>query len=254
MFREMPISPATTLALLLSLGICGCLDSITDPLDIEGSTIQTPSIPDSVLETRILVDASHDGGVWWFPQSGPFSSEGDHQGRALAEYLRGWGYEVEELPRGTLITDSLLAGYKYVFRASEWGTYRPSELEAYSRFVERETTLILLSDHRQTDPNDELAESLGVMFTGFQEGFVSRFAAHAITEGVAAAFWYTGAVATAVDPGAVEILVWVNDTIPAMGLIHAQNAKVFFSGDTNIFQTVPQPLVDNLIRWGFGRQ
>src|SRR4051812_44800313 len=50
----------------------------------------------------VLVDPTHDGGTWWFPQTAdsgwdPLKA---HQGRALANYLRGRGYTVRELGRG----------------------------------------------------------------------------------------------------------------------------------------------------------
>ena len=46
----------------------------------------------------ILVDASQDGGGWWSPQHPEFIARNPHQGKALADYLRRKGAEVEELP------------------------------------------------------------------------------------------------------------------------------------------------------------
>src|SRR5688500_2334078 len=72
---------------------------------------------------KILIDASRDGGVWWFPQSSEtgFSSNADHQGKPLADYFRSQGYEVNELTRGTVITargtvitDGMLSQYDKV--------------------------------------------------------------------------------------------------------------------------------------------
>ena len=34
-----------------------------------------PTTGVSANGNRVLVDASRDGGVWWFPQSSPFSSD-----------------------------------------------------------------------------------------------------------------------------------------------------------------------------------
>jgi hypothetical protein len=34
---------------------------------------------------RILIDASKDGGLWWFPQVHPFDAEQYHQGKAFAD-------------------------------------------------------------------------------------------------------------------------------------------------------------------------
>ena len=203
-------------------------------------------------DRRILIDASHGGGVWWFPQVSPFVAEEDHQGRAFAEYLRSRGYVVDELPRGTLISDSQLASYKYVIRVGDFTEYRSSELAAYERFVERDATLILLSGHQATSPGDGLAEALGVTFTGDLTGVLTRYAAHPITAGVGSGTTYqNGAIATAFNSDEVEIIAWVNDTVPVMGVIRSHEAKIFFSGTAFPFLNVSQPLVDNLIRWGF---
>ncbi len=51
-----------------------------------------PGCLDPRIKRHILIDASHDGGVWWFPQSGPFSPGAPHQGKALADHLRGLGH------------------------------------------------------------------------------------------------------------------------------------------------------------------
>jgi hypothetical protein len=215
---------------------------------------QTPIPPDSVGPTgtgRILVDASHDGGVWWYPQSELFYPDSAHQGKALASYLRSLGYEVTEVPRGWQITDSLLSSFTTVIRAGEWGVYHQSELEAYENFVSRETTLILLSDHRKTDARDELAEMLGVTVTGVVHGPVTKFADHAITERVEELPYVGGAYVSAYDPEDVEILGWLEGDVPVMGLIKSYKAKVFFMGDTNGIEWVPQPFVDNLLEWGF---
>ena len=54
---------------------------------------------------RILIDATHDGGAWWCCQAGVFNATADHQGLALANFLKLAGYKVFELPRGATVTD-----------------------------------------------------------------------------------------------------------------------------------------------------
>jgi hypothetical protein len=49
---------------------------------------------------RVLIDASKDGGLWWFPQAGTFDAAQYHQGKAFAHSLRQDGAEVVELGRG----------------------------------------------------------------------------------------------------------------------------------------------------------
>jgi len=213
-----------------------------------------PVQPDSALPPaigRILVDASHDGGVWWFPQDQAFYPDSEHQGKELADYFRSLGYDVAEVPRGWTVTDSLLSSFTVVIRAGEWGSYRDSELEAYENFVSRETTLVLLSDHRGTDARDELAELLGIHFQGVVEGWIAQLAEHALTDGVEDLPWGVDAYVDAWDPDQVEILGWLDSGQPVMGLVKSYPAKVLFIGDTNGLQWLPQPFLDNLINWGF---
>ncbi len=242
-----------------------CTDAIVDPFTgaLEDGTV-TVTPPDSGIgeppdstrhlprgEGRILIDASHDGGVWWFPQDGPYDPDAEHQGRALAEYLRSVGYTVDELGRDVMVSDDLLDHYRMVIRAGEWGTPRAGELDAYRRFLEREVTLVLLSDHRLTDPTDELAQSLGVSFGGAVDGAVTIFEEHAITAGMREVPYLVGAAVVAADQSSVTILGRLADGTPVMGLIASPSAKIFFMGDTNTLEVVPQPLVDNLLAWGF---
>ena len=242
-----------------------CTDALVDPFTgaLEDGTVTvtppdsgTGEPPDSTRplptgDGRILIDASHDGGVWWFPQAGPFSPDSLHQGQALAEYLRALGYTVDELGRDMVVTEALLDQYTMVIRAGEWGAPHAGELDAYRRFLQREVTLVLLSDHRLTDPTDELAQSLGVSFGGAVDGAVTIVEKHAITAGVGVVPYLVGAEVVAADPSTVTILGRLTDGTPVMGLIASPSAKIFFMGDTNTLETVPQPLVDNLLAWGF---
>ena len=111
--------------------------------------------------------------------------------------------------------------------------------------------MILLSDHRKFGGRDELAEMLGVTFSGIVDGTVTRVAPHPITEGVRAIRYGVGAEVTSFDSDRVEILGWVDDTVPVMGIVRSSSAKIFFFGDTNTLEWVPQPFVDNLVTWGF---
>jgi len=64
---------------------------------------------------KILVDATKDGGIWWFPQDGLFEETEPHQGERLADYMRSRGNIVMELGRDALITSELLGEYAAVF-------------------------------------------------------------------------------------------------------------------------------------------
>lgn len=222
---------------------------------------------------KILIDASKDGGVWWFPQSAEtgFSSDIDHQGKQLADYLRIRGYEVNELSRGTIITDDLLNQYDKVIRAGGFGDYTTSEIEAYKHFINRASSLMLLQDHLLNFPNDNLSEYLGVQFAGGLGGNITEFATDSITAGVTSLNYVFGSVVlNANKDSSITILgsfdssvyfdrnvngVFDNGDIssPAvMGTLNSYpNCRIFFIGDMNLLETVPQPFVDNLIHWAF---
>ena len=199
----------------------------------------------------VLVDASRDGGVWWAPQAGPFSPESYHQGQPLADYLRGKGYAVQELARGMAITEDLLLASKIVIRANDFGSYTAAELQAYQHFLACPRTLLLLADYVSEGSQDQLAEMLGVKFTGAVFGYVTTFAAHPITSGVVPLYYNAGAIVDAGYPSTVHILGWLSTGEPVMGVVDNGTANIFFIGDVNGIESVPQPLVDNLINWGF---
>jgi len=247
----------------LALGALGCELLPTEPLVQEedpagrregaepgAATGASNACPGSEGAGRILVDASHDGGVWWFPQGFPFDPEAYHQGQALADGFRECGYTVDELGRGTVVTPSILGGYDIVIRAGKFGIYRESELDAYQGYVAREATLILLSEFLREGGTDPLAERLGLHFAGSYTGTVTDLADHPITEGVASVPYIAGSALTAFDPSRVTVLGRL-DGLPVMGLLHGYAAKIFFMGDTNSLETVPQPLVAKLMAWGF---
>ena len=74
---------------------------------------------------RVLVDASKDGGVWWFRQNNKY------QGKTAADSMRSRGWEVVELPKGKVITPELLKGFDIVIRPTAYFPYAQSEEIAY---------------------------------------------------------------------------------------------------------------------------
>jgi hypothetical protein len=112
------------------------------------------------------VDSSRDGGMWWFPQSARSDFSTPHQGKVLADYLRGHGRQVTELPRPFTVSSSLLDPFRLVIRAGEVGGYSSSELAAYQRYVSRGGRLILLSDFHRPGEIDMLAQTFGLDFRG----------------------------------------------------------------------------------------
>ena len=226
--------------------------------DVSSPTFLVGEMPvnSSARPKSILIDASRDGGVWWFPQSSAtgFSSLNDHQGKALANYLRSLGYLVDELPRGTVITSDLLNKYDNVVRAVGFGSYSIDEIAAYKLFLNGNKSLLLLQDHLMNSINDQLSIELGVNFEGTYSGALNSFSPHTITTGVTPMSYIAGSVIFNPDPSRINVLstLMVNGTnAAAMGIVNHPTSRIVFIGDTNGIETVPQPLTLNLVSWLF---
>ena len=210
-----------------------------------------PTDPDPAVSTRILVDASRDGGAWWFPQAGSFDSSADHQGKALADYLRSEGYTVDELPRGSMVSPGRLTQYFMVLRASYFGppAYTAGELAEYQAFLDRGGVLWLVSDHHLS--GDALSASLGITMAGAYSGTATTFAIHPIMEGVTSHAYNGGGALSGAIPAGITVLGWLDAgrTLPIMGTKALRKGRVFFLGDINGLEEVPQPLVSNLLAW-----
>ena len=179
---------------------------------------------------RVLIDASRDGGVWWGPQVREFDARKPHQGKALADFLRREGADVEELPRsfqfGTastqpqVVTSELLAGRALVVRAGVnanyadirtrvLGTdYPAGEIGAYRNYVGGGGKLLLLSDHLWPKQTDALAESFGIRLAGVSTGEnrIERFVAHPITRNVGRLNYLVGSGLVGAPTAGVTIL------------------------------------------------
>ncbi len=200
-------------------------------------------------QTSVLVDASKDGGVWWYPQAGPFDPALPHQGQDLADYMRAKGFVVNELPRPYTITCDLLSQYDLVI-AIQWGgaQYQDSELSAYRSFVTKGGRVILLGDWRdETSPADNLAQHFGLELFGKYTEKVESFTAHPITAGVTSLQFIAGSVVTSA-PGDATFLGFIG-THPALGIMPLGAGEIFFMGDTNVIEgpPIPQPFVSNLL-------
>ncbi len=235
-----------TLSILLAAFIC--ISGCTDPDLNDFYRSNEPK--------RILVDASHDGGGWWFPQSPltGFSSDQPRQGKALADLLKAMGFIVDELPRGILITDSILRRYDKVIRAGKYEPYLPSELVAYDNFLNRKTSLLLISEYlRPTSQIDQLAERIGVQFRGVYYDSVDHFSAHSITAGARPFYYNAGSAVINSNSPAITVLGRIGGPsgLPVMGILQHPQAKIFFIGEINGLHTVPQPFTSQLFKWLF---
>jgi hypothetical protein len=217
------------------------------------------------IKQHVLIDASRDGGVWWFPQAGPFDPFSPHQGKALAQYLRSLGHKVVELPRPYKIASALLAGYDVVVRAVGCGGYARTELAAYVNYVKNGGNLLLLAEH---GPSDQLALKFGLEFAGATRGenLLSNYVSHPLTDQVGPLFYSCGGGLRRHPRGAAILGRLSNLSFldldgngmqdpgepsapPVLGAMIYGEGRVVFCGDANLWQMVPQPLVDNLMRW-----
>jgi hypothetical protein len=252
--------------MLYSVILPGCQKPVTLSVDEQRKV-------SAEMNDKILIDASRDGGVWWFPQSSEtgFSSDSAHQGKQLADSLRSMGYEVDEWPRGTPVTDSLLNQYDKVIRAGGFGAYTASEIEAYDHFINKGSSLILLLDHLSNYRNDDLSEHLGIQFAGGLFGDVTVFATHPVTAGVTSLYYAAGSVViNANNNSSMTILGSLDSSVyfdqnsngqfdngdilgpPVMGILNSYpHCRIFFMGEMNGLETVPQPFVNNLVQWAF---
>lgn len=199
---------------------------------------------------RVLVDASRDGGLWWYPQpfiDDVFDPDLDHQGKHLADYLKSLGMEVTELPRPFTITAELLNDYHLVVRAAAIpsNSYSQDEIAAYQQYVANGGSLILLAGSTDLDDPDSLALSFGLNLQGALTAVVDSFAKHPITSGVQPFFFSAGSVLVE-DPPLETIELGFISSQTAMGLLPYGFGQVFFIGDSFEVVFAQQPLTENL--------
>ena len=181
------------------------------------------------------------------------------------------GYQVDELPRGVVITDSLLSKYSRIIRAPAFFPYTDEEIGAYDNFLKKPGSLMLLQDHLTYTTNDKLSEHLGIEFSGVVSGTVTVYVANQITHGVSDLPYIAGSVITNASTNpAITILGSLDSASfldvnnngiydagdinapPVMGILtNHPSSKIFFLGDGNGIEGIPQPLTQNLVSWLF---
>lgn len=222
------------------------------------------------LARKILIDASHDGGVWWYPQypGSGFDQDKWHQGQAFANHLRAKGFQVDELGRSAELTEEMFFGYYIIIRANGFERYTDKELKVYTNLIKRGTNMLFFTDHKKYDPVDELGDHLGLKFIGSANGKISRLIPHIITENISSIDYIAGSVLINIDINpAIEVLGTLGEEdyadlnfngikdaneatgLPVMGILHYPKSNIFFIGDMNGLQVMPQPFIDNLIKW-----
>jgi hypothetical protein len=126
----------------------------------------------------------------------------------------------------------------------------------------------LLSEFHRPGEIDSLARTFGLDFRGISRGenLVTRLTAHPITSGLSQVEYGVGSGLFEVPPSATILgylsestFIDLNDNgkqdpgepsgAPVMGIMRCGKGQIFFIGDTNTIELVPQPLVDNLLRF-----
>ena len=149
--------------------------------------------------------------------------------------------------------------------------YSDDEIEAYKDFLARPGAIFLLQDHLSYSTGDKFSEFLGLSFRGAVNGVVTNFASHEITTGIDNLSFIAGSVVTnaysnpnivvlgSMDRSSYTVLNNADpfdgptDANPAvMGLVtNFPKTRIFFLGEENGIEMLPQPLTQNLVNWLF---
>ena len=114
--------------------------------------------------------------------------------------------------------------------------------------------MLLIQDHLANSANDQLSVELGLAFEGSYTGTLNSFSQHAVTVGATPLPYIAGSVIFNPDPAKITALATLtaNGTnAVAMGIVKHPTSRIFFIGDLNGIEAIPQPLTSNLISWLF---
>jgi len=185
---------------------------------------------------RILVDASKDGGLWWFPQGrNGFDPKQHHQGKPLADLMRSKGWEVVELGRGEVITADRLRDFDAVVRPPAWFDYAADEVIAYRDSVIGGTRLLLMAGYGEK--NDSLAAIFGLRFDSHNRfAAVRQWIPHPLTADLEGKDLSWTSVKE--SPQNAVLLAWLNygvaDARPVLGYLPYGSGYVVFVGQASI--------------------
>lgn len=199
---------------------------------------------------RVLVDASKDGGLWWFPQRPPtFDPKQHHQGKFLADFMREQGWEVVELPRGEVITFDRLRDTDVVIRPPAYFPYTLDEAVAYRDSVNAGTRLLLLGGNSTS--GDAVAEIFGVRFEPRSRfSSVKQWVPHSLTAKMECCNLVWTGITEA--PNDAVLLAWlIRSEInprPVLGYLTFGSGYVVFAGQTLMSQSLRGSFSGNLIK------
>jgi hypothetical protein len=242
----------TFVFILVYTSFTGCEDSSINKSLEENRTTDGQSTNSTFIAAmpckNILIDASHDGGVWWFPQVGSFSADLPHQGSGFENQLKELGFSVDILSRNQKPTQDILQNYSIIIRANGFESYSPEEVDAYKQAVDRGVILLLLSDHQKYDSQDEVANMLGVSFQGSLIGEIKNFSGNKIFKDLSELEYLAGSYIVPMQDISIQPLAWLENK-PVIAFLPSMHSRIFLMGDTNAIEASAQPFVNSLISW-----
>lgn len=197
---------------------------------------------------RIVVDASKDGGTWWFPQEKKgFDPAKPHKGKFLADYLRTVCDELVEIAPGEIVIDQLKET-TLVVRFNSYGpAYRPEEVAAYKNLVERGGRILLVYGAPLKGSTDAVADALGIRFgQGAQTPFIKKWANHPITTGLKDVPFMTGSVISGYPASAIQLATMANGQ-SIFGMADVGKGKVIYLGTIAPLIGLSQPFTERII-------
>jgi hypothetical protein len=234
-----------TIRSLVALILCVALVRLQDGVLVSQSITSEQPQPCKT----VLIDATHDGGVWWGPQSLTFDVSAPHQGLAFEDLLIKKGYLVQVLPRGWAVTLEKLRSFQIIIRANVFEPYSQNEVAAYKQVLQEGKVLILLSDHQTHVHSDGVADMMGVRFTGTITGQISK-QDHPLFDGLQTVEYMAGSAVNSVTTPITPI-AWVGSS-PVVATSRFGNSSVLLMGDTNTLE-VSSPFANSVVTW-MGKQ
>jgi hypothetical protein len=197
---------------------------------------------------KVIIDASKDGGAWWFPQAREgFDPQKEHQGKRLADYLRSSGWEVTEIPRGEspvgkLNDDSI------VVRMNFSEHYDREEAVAYKKFVKNGGRLLLTNGYVREGEEDQdlVARAFGIRFKGTVEAReIKRWGVHRLTNGLKPLPFHVGSIVTR-SPKATVPLAYLDNKRLVMGIVPYGKGRIIFLSFFYTLLEVHQPFTERI--------
>ena len=198
--------------------------------------------------------------MWWFPQAAStpagFNPDAAHQGTGARRVpaqprLHGHGTRTRRHAADRQHADIRDRHSRRLLLRSVAPRVlgrRHRRIQGVSRL---RPALVLLGEFLPDGRRDVLADSLGIPLTGNVTNAITTFTPRPLTTGVvtvpflAGSYLAGGANSANSDAGRLPTGEGV------MGVLAKGDAKVFFIGDVNGIQLLPQPLVQNLVAWGY---